>query len=84
MIVDSGAAPPPVPPRRKVTKASVGNRDQSHHRVDSAKGVPVRLILLMVHLPKCVQSNSISKWWYEACSAVVKLSGSVLPLVMKC
>ncbi|HBV62333.1 MAG TPA: hypothetical protein DEF45_04860 [Rhodopirellula sp.] len=47
VFVSSGAAPPPVPPRRKVIKASMGNRDQDCHGEGCAKRVPVKLILMM-------------------------------------
>ncbi len=46
--------------------------------------MPVALILLMFYLPKHVQSKSISKRWYEARGAVVKLAATVLPFDMKC
>ncbi|OUX08664.1 MAG: hypothetical protein CBE00_01285 [Planctomycetaceae bacterium TMED240] len=45
--VNSGAAPPPVPPRRKVIKASMGNRGQVHLVFLDAKRVPVTLILMI-------------------------------------
>lgn len=47
MFVSSGAAPPPVPPRRKVIKASMGNRGRIYRGDCGAKQVPVTLILIM-------------------------------------
>lgn len=57
---DSGAAPPPVPPRRTVTRTSVGNRDRSYRELLYANRVPVNVILLMIPLGKGLKATQIA------------------------